>query len=328
MKTVIFDIDGTLADVEHRRHHVAHKPKRWDLFFSELSNDPPVKDVVRLHDLLIDYNFLLNQDGEKPRVKLVFCTGRGEEYRDVTTAWLIDNLCISFSAEIDLRMRPANDSRPDDIIKKEMLDQLRAEQHDIWFVVDDRQRVVDMWRANGVTVFQCAPGDFDTAPDEYKHDWEADSCALTLMVGPSGAGKSTYLARMRPEMIISSDDARRQMFGNAQSREDNERVFSYVHALAKTRMQHGLGVIIDATHLSRKDRLASVALAPPGTGVSYIIIDRPLADKMRDGGWRLDVKIDGMTLVEKHHQRMQGSIKDILRGDGLPNVIAFDHRTK
>ena len=32
MKAVIVDIDGTISDVEHRRHHLMAKPKNWKAF--------------------------------------------------------------------------------------------------------------------------------------------------------------------------------------------------------------------------------------------------------------------------------------------------------
>ena len=48
---------------------------------------------------------------------------------------------------------------PDDILKKDMLDKY-ADIDDVFLVVDDRQKVVDMWRSLGLTVFQVAEGDF------------------------------------------------------------------------------------------------------------------------------------------------------------------------
>jgi hypothetical protein len=48
---------------------------------------------------------------------------------------------------------------PDEILKRDMLDN-HADIDDIFLVVDDRQKVVDMWRNLGLTVFQVAPGDF------------------------------------------------------------------------------------------------------------------------------------------------------------------------
>jgi hypothetical protein len=48
---------------------------------------------------------------------------------------------------------------PDEILKKAMLDTF-VDKNDVLMTVDDRQKVVDMWRAEGLTCFQVAPGDF------------------------------------------------------------------------------------------------------------------------------------------------------------------------
>ena len=48
---------------------------------------------------------------------------------------------------------------PDEILKKAMLDTF-VDIDDVFMTVDDRQKVVDMWRENGLTCFQVAPGDF------------------------------------------------------------------------------------------------------------------------------------------------------------------------
>jgi predicted kinase len=324
IKTVIFDIDGTLADVTHRRHHVAQKPKRWDLFFADMDKDPPVNDVVDL------CKFFLHEGV----VNVVFCSGRGEEYREATRRWLWDHVIGFDDPSIGLRMRPAGDSRSDAIIKREMLAQLRAEGHDIWFVVDDRQRVVDMWREEGITVFQCAPGDFDTAPDSGKYEPTPGETLLTLMVGPSGAGKSTWLANEVEKMnafassIIATDDIRAQLRGDFRDQSANDAVFAYLRSALKTRMEFGLKTIIDATNIHKRDRANLVALAPSGTKVSYIVIDRPLDEKIATNGWRNFILKDGETLVQRHHKAFQSALPHILRGDDLPNVVVFDKRVR
>ena len=48
---------------------------------------------------------------------------------------------------------------PDDILKKKMLDTF-VDINDVFLVVDDRQKVVDMWRNLGLNTWQVAPGDF------------------------------------------------------------------------------------------------------------------------------------------------------------------------
>jgi hypothetical protein len=47
---IVFDIDGTLANIEHRLHHVRSKPKNWPAFDAGIPNDKvnePVAAVFR-----------------------------------------------------------------------------------------------------------------------------------------------------------------------------------------------------------------------------------------------------------------------------------------
>lgn len=62
--------------------------------------------------------------------------------------------------DIPLYMRTAGDKRPDDVVKEELLAKIRADGYEPFLVFDDRQRVVDMWRRNGIQCCQVAPGDF------------------------------------------------------------------------------------------------------------------------------------------------------------------------
>jgi len=48
---------------------------------------------------------------------------------------------------------------PDNELKKQFLDE-HVNIDDVFLVVDDRQQVVDMWRKNGLTVFQVNEGNF------------------------------------------------------------------------------------------------------------------------------------------------------------------------
>jgi hypothetical protein len=58
-----------------------------------------------------------------------------------------------------------------------------------------------------------------------------------------------------------------------------------------------------------------------------VVVNRPMALKKRDAGWRANVTMrDGATLIEAHEQRFQSQLKDILRGDGLSNVTVVDAR--
>ena len=70
---VIFDIDGTLADISKRRHHIEKKPKDWDAFFKGIPQDKAIKSIVRLCNILYESG-----------VKILLCTGRREQDRTET----------------------------------------------------------------------------------------------------------------------------------------------------------------------------------------------------------------------------------------------------
>ncbi|MDA8412489.1 MAG: hypothetical protein M0023_01740 [Desulfobacteraceae bacterium] len=140
-RVVIFDLDGTLADVSRRRKILQQTPKAWDAFFADMDSDPPNPPIVELYKVL-----------EASRLYSMYVvTGRPERYREVSARW------ISFQglkAE-RLFMRIDGDKREDHIIKMEILNEIRASGEEIAFVVDDRESVVKMWRENGVTCLQC-----------------------------------------------------------------------------------------------------------------------------------------------------------------------------
>ncbi len=142
---IICDIDGTIANLEHRRHHVVNKPKDWDAFYSEMHNDEVFKHISELLDL---YN---SQD-----YYIILVSGRPAKYRRETEQWLKEHNVV-FDL---LLMRGFNDKRDDTIVKEEIYDRYIAPFFNIRLVLDDRDRVVQMWRNKGLYCLQVAPGDF------------------------------------------------------------------------------------------------------------------------------------------------------------------------
>ena len=142
-KTVIFDLDGTLADIEVRRKK-AIKPNGkmdWDEFFNpdNIKLDKPIPAIVDLIRTYDDKGF-----------KVVIFSGRNDRSWDETKDWPVSR---NNPATPDMRFMP------DEILKKKMLDTF-VDIDDVLFVVDDRQKVVDMWRDLGLVVLQPAPGNF------------------------------------------------------------------------------------------------------------------------------------------------------------------------
>ena len=155
-KTVIFDLDGTLAIIDKRRLKAGSplgktptpSKMNWDVFHdpSNIHLDEPNMPVIKMAQLFAEDGF-----------NIVILSGRSDKTEHTTRAWLSRNR-VPFHK---LVMRPHKTMNfvPDEILKKDMLDK-HADINDIFMVVDDRQKVVDMWRDLGLTVFQVAPGDF------------------------------------------------------------------------------------------------------------------------------------------------------------------------
>lgn len=142
---IVFDIDGTLANIAHRRHLVGTKPKNWAAFQALAHKDTTFEPVAILARGLpfLDH-------------RIILCSGRGEQERPVTEAWLKQHQIIYKR----LYMRAAGDYRSDDIIKGELLDQMLADGFDPKLVFDDRDRVVKLWRSRGIMCAQVNEGNF------------------------------------------------------------------------------------------------------------------------------------------------------------------------
>ena len=173
----IFDLDGTLADLKHRRHFV-EKPRcmdcgtrtgavtcgncgltrpdgapawrpNWDAFHAACVNDTPIKPVV---DLFTDLERMC---------EVRIWSGRMDTVRHQTVDWLAKHLGLHSGWAARLTMRPAGDYTPDDVLKESWLHAMNpADRARLVMVFDDRDRVVNMWRRNSVVCAQVAPGDF------------------------------------------------------------------------------------------------------------------------------------------------------------------------
>ena len=147
---VICDIDGTLADVEHRRHFVQGKKKDFMKFYEAMDQDAPMVDVIGM----INLHWLSGWT-------VILCTGRPERYRARTTTWLKSVGYLPPVLQHTLRMRPeGREFDPDYAVKQTMLDELIAENYVPKMAFDDRNQVVAMWRRNGIRCYQVAEGDF------------------------------------------------------------------------------------------------------------------------------------------------------------------------
>ena len=153
--TIIFDLDGTLAIIDKRRIKAGKtadgketKKMDWDAFNDPLNIklDEPNEPVIKIVQLFAEDGF-----------NIVIFSGRSDRTKYSTRSWLSQNK-VPFN-KLVMRPHKTKNFVPDDILKKDMLDNY-VDIDDVFLVVDDRNKVVDMWRSLGLDVFQVADGDF------------------------------------------------------------------------------------------------------------------------------------------------------------------------
>jgi len=152
--TYIFDLDGTIANIDARRKLCAKPNGKMDFkqFF-----DPKNIDLDLPNDSVIQTLRMLKATTHN----IVIFSGRSKATKDATTQWL-----KKYNVPYDvLKMRPT--SHPfaymkDDDLKKHWLDTIFPDdqKNRIVSVFDDRDQVVKMWRANNIPCFQVAEGAF------------------------------------------------------------------------------------------------------------------------------------------------------------------------
>ena len=156
----IFDLDGTLALIDHRRHLVEGDRKDWRAFFAACVDDEPNMPVIRTLQAL-----------RRAGAECWIWSGRSDEVHAQTVEWLCKHGCFGksvgtlpwwpFAAPERFRMRASGDFRSDVELKREWLSKIEPPEFKrLTAVFDDRDAVVQMWRKAGIPCFQVAPGDF------------------------------------------------------------------------------------------------------------------------------------------------------------------------
>ena len=138
-QTVIVDLDGT----------VSTKGDRGWYEYTKVSGDSQIMPIVSLVRMI-------HANG----TRIVFCTGREDSCMKQSIDWIKRHIFISDLAPVEIYMRPSGDRRPDFVVKKEIYVNKIEPRHNIWFVLDDRNSVVKMWRDIGLTCLQVAEGDY------------------------------------------------------------------------------------------------------------------------------------------------------------------------
>jgi predicted kinase len=131
---IICDLDGTACI------HNGRSPYDTEKCDTDLPNTP-----------VIELLWAMKKDFE-----IIFVSGREDKFREKSEKWLNDRGFVGHK----LFMRKTDDMRSDEIIKKEIYDAEFEGKYNVLFALDDRDRIVDMWRSNGINCFQVNYGTF------------------------------------------------------------------------------------------------------------------------------------------------------------------------
>ncbi|MBX3142634.1 MAG: hypothetical protein KF813_02670 [Trueperaceae bacterium] len=143
-RIVLCDLDGTLANVDHRLHHIKDGNNDWDAFFGTSSADTPIEPVIEMVRALAAAGHAIH-----------ILSGRREDARADTEEWLARHE-VPYER---LVMRGLHDHTPDDDLKRGWVE-ADYDLGEILLAVEDRNMVVNMYRALGLVCVQVAPGGF------------------------------------------------------------------------------------------------------------------------------------------------------------------------
>lgn len=156
----VVDIDGVLADVRHRLHHVTRQPKDWGAFFAAARRDPPLAEGLETVRRLAEV------------YTVVYLSGRPEHCRRDTLAWFRKHDLPP--GEVHLRRE--GDRRPARLTKLDVLRRLSREAP-VAVLVDDDEDVLAAARAAG----------FDVLPATWMHEAPDEHAALRAAQEIDGA---------------------------------------------------------------------------------------------------------------------------------------------
>ncbi len=144
-KVAVIDIDGTLADLDHRLHFLDEVPKNYDGFFAAVSQDAVYLSVVNAVRQL-----------RARQYKIIILSGRPTSTGHATCVWL--NTWLHYD---HLFMRQSGDHRPDDQVKRQLMEQMfksGLRKDAIKVIIDDRDSVCAVWRELELPLIQVLKG--------------------------------------------------------------------------------------------------------------------------------------------------------------------------
>jgi hypothetical protein len=138
-KCLILDFDGTIADYTHRQYL---RDIDFQAYIDESPNDIPSLPVCSIINRF------------KEDYLIIILSARGEKCRQETIDWL-DKYYIHYDTMI---LKDDNDERDDYLVKMDLMREKILTKYDVFFAIDDRNSVANIYRENNIFTFQCGLG--------------------------------------------------------------------------------------------------------------------------------------------------------------------------
>ena len=162
--TMIFDLDGVISDAGHRQHYLSRarartgrtgansiSPRDWRDFFTAAAHDPPLPDGLALVTAAV------SASARRTGAAVVICTARPHYTTDITRRWLADH-----GVRPDLLiLRAPEDDSSSEAFKRRELSRLREAGYSVELAIDDDERIITMYRAEGVFALYRHSGYYD-----------------------------------------------------------------------------------------------------------------------------------------------------------------------
>ena len=145
---------------------------------------------------------------------------------------------------------------------------------------------------------------------------------LVVLVGPSGSGKSTFARRhFAADEIVSSDELRAAIAGDATDQSRNRAVFDAVHRAVDRRLTAGRRCVVDATNVEHHARRGLLRLASRrGVPAVAIVFDLPLETLLAQDGLRPGRTVP-REVIERHHRTLGRVLADgNIEGEGFAMI--------
>ena len=145
---VIFDLDGVISNATHRQHFLRGARKDWRGFFTSAHLDPPYESGLALTASVSDDH------------TVAILTARPHYVADMTRSWLAVNE-VRHDLLIMRPRRGPGSGGPSADYKRHELSRLRAAGFEITVAIDDDERIIEMFRAEGVLAFYTHSGYYE-----------------------------------------------------------------------------------------------------------------------------------------------------------------------